>query len=175
MKKVFSIIIFLVLLLQLYAQSVPTQGYSYSKQPLNVMGFTKASTITQVKKQLGIWGIKWNVAEQNKNCIQARGVKYEGLFFDYINYYFNDKGKIIEIYFLPADSENDDRIFNSFSSIVKNFPYRNTYSVKYKYITKVYDVFNGYDDTEYVVLDNDLLYFGFCFNGSISKQHGIYP
>lgn len=175
MKKALSIMIFLLLVSHICAQSNPIQGYSYSKLPLTVMGFTKTSTMAQVKKQLENWGIKWNVSNASKNVIQIRGVRYEGCLFTVINFAFDSNGKLLGIDFIPENSENYNKIHDCFSSITKNYPYRNTYSVYYTYITREYYVFNGYDDTEFAIWDDSLPEFGFCFNGSISDRYGIYP
>lgn len=174
MKKNLTVIVFMLIIVQAYAQSTPTQGYSYSKQPLSVMGFTKTSTMSQVKKQLEDWGIRWNVSEARKNTIQIRDIRYEGCLFSVINFAFDSKGKILGIDFLPDDSEADDNIYNCFSSICKNLPYRKMYT-RYTYYSPVnYYVFNGCDDTEFAIF-TDYDEFGFCFNGSISDRYGIYP
>ena len=59
MKKAFAVILLLLLLLQLYAQSKPTQvqRYKYSTNPLECMGFNCNPTISQVRKQLQDWDI----------------------------------------------------------------------------------------------------------------------
>ena len=168
MRKLIIIQIFLLLALQVYTQSIPTQRNTYSKKPLEVMGFTAVSTFSQVKKQLNSWELQWDeVSLKKENSygeqykIKIDDVKYQGVQFSSIDFGFDSNGRIKSISFASYDDE--DAVHNVIKILCKDFPFRGYY--KYGYLET--EVYNGKDDSEFAYFPLAGFGFSFWFNTNI--------
>ena len=153
--------------LQIYAQKIPQKGYEYSKKPMEIMGCTRTSTISQVKKQLNSWGISFTTGE---DWVQIENVKWYGIHFNVINFVFDKKGKIKWIS-SRSNTISKDALMYEFWEIVGDLPYRGLYSDKYN---TPYYIHNGVDDSEFAVL-SFLLGFWFFFNNTAHEGLGFQP
>ena len=145
MKRRVIFILSLFVLINLYAQNNLTAKYKYSTKPMEVMGFTGDSTLTQVRKELENWNVVYEYTDWS-NCIEVRNVTWKGLEFNFINFWFYGNGKLKDIMCAPK-SDNVTEVEKSFQKIFSELPYRrseNTYGGK-----RVF--YNGKNETENAV------------------------
>ena len=181
MKKAFTVILLLLLFLQLYAQSKPTQAqrYKYSTNPLECMGFNCNSTISQVRKQLQDWDIVCKDLGFDGSVFYAENITWQDIFFDNITFAFEPStGKIEYIMFSPSSKESKTKVINTFGEIVSNLPYRRKIQEVNNYnMQETHEYYNGKDESEFAELTiiGNSIFFTFHFNGSLQRNSNIYP
>jgi len=189
MKKKINFLLLLFCTFLIYAQSQPIQknqskpvqkGHQHSDEPINVMGFTYKSTPTEVKEQLEEWGFVWKKLDQKKGfAFQIEDIDWYGVNFDVINFCFDSNGVIKWIYLSPDNSENKDSIMKGFKKILSGLPYRKQLTRNWGLydITTNYSLYNGKDETEFAVIDNNGKYINLSFylNNSFTEYTGLNP
>jgi len=156
-----------------FLQPISASEQKYLRNPLSVMGFTKETTMDQVKKQLNNWEISWEVSPFDYTMIRINNVSYLGCSFRYIKFWFYFNGTLKGIVFEANYSESEEAIWNCFSQISKGCPYRNDY-ISSSGLSE-YTVFNGSDSSEFAVYNLTTNVFGFSFRGSAYELFGINP
>lgn len=191
MKKFFISFFILIITIQIFAQDVPTQGYQYSSKPMNVMGFTGKSTISEIEQQLNNWKITYEFVDnpfiEDKRCkhLRCENFRWKGLLFEFVHFIFTKEGILDSIGFVPAKGESQDKFVSFFYEITSAYPLRKNFS-KYGYHqisgrkwTSDYTVKNGRNDYESAVLTiNDTYYFkaytiDFFFHGGQKEYFGV--
>ena len=188
MKRI-CLFMLLMSLFFVYAQDKPVQknqskpvqkGHQHSESPISVMGFTYQSTSSEVKEQLEEWGFVWKNLDQKKGyAYQIENIDWYGVNFNVINFCFDKNGIIKWIYLSPNKSENKDNIKKGFNKILSGLPYRKQLKRDwgiYDIIT-YYSLYNGKDETEFAVIDNDGTYINLSFylNNSFTEYTGLNP
>ena len=172
MKRRRACFIFLIIchIFVCYAQNKPTQYSKHSKNPIEVMGFTYKSTISQVKKQLDRWGLVYLDFSDEKILpgFALKNTEYLGIVFSHIGFYFDPKtNKICDISFdYGTNSVTREVMEKVFQDIIKDLPYlkrTNRKAISGKNL--ICDVWIGKDSSEYAVLTD--YHLDFYFNGYV--------
>lgn len=180
MKKQICIVLLAFITIHFFSQSRPTQnGYEHSKKTMEIMGITRNSSISQVKKQLNDWSIVWEPTKFN-NGIQIRNLNWVGITFDWVNIMFDYNGKIKYITCFPSEFENPNKIMDAFKKICVGLPFRRKMQSPIN-STQMYEIYNGQNETEFALFAyhpypyDALIRFTFYFNGSIQECEGLNP
>ena len=76
MKKKSLLITISLFITLFFLQPISASEQKYLRNPLSVMGFTKETTMDQVKKQLNNWEISWEVSPFDYTMIRINNVSY---------------------------------------------------------------------------------------------------
>ncbi|MCI6592794.1 MAG: hypothetical protein SPK18_10080 [Treponema sp.] len=179
MKKIICIFfLFSIIILNLFSQNHPLQqAKKHANKPMQIMGITYNSTLSQVKKQFNEWNIVYHSTDAN-NGIQIENITWQGIVFEWINIFYDKRsGQITHIQCSPSQSESKDNITSSFNQIVVGLPFREvieSYVYGVQFNTYIY---NGKDSSECAVFVReksmywDRFYFSFYFNGQMPDSY----
>lgn len=167
-------------LISISGESTDSISYSYSKNPLSIMGFDKNSTRASIEKTLKSWGISYSqyfpgdgnamddiihntfgAGETRVLNITWQGISFTELYFDYTY-----GGKLAKIEFYPDKSYSLTKLKEIFNNVTQGNPVRRTitYNVSDNETRSLF-VKNGQNENESAVLSLDLHTFEFYFRG----------